>query len=62
MNEPRQGFGLDIEFTDRLRIATTSSYSHLTELHTPNITVTIYTVYTVYIYCIYTVYKVFCLH
>jgi hypothetical protein len=33
-------FGLDIGFIDHLRIATSSNYNSLKELHTPNTTVT----------------------
>jgi hypothetical protein len=35
------GFGLVILFIDHLQIVTTSKYKSLTELHTPDITVTV---------------------
>jgi hypothetical protein len=40
MSDSRRGFGFDIEFSDHLQIVTTSNCNSLTELHTPNITVT----------------------
>jgi hypothetical protein len=40
MSDSRRGFILNIGFIDHLRIVTTSNYNSLTELHTPNITVT----------------------
>jgi hypothetical protein len=36
----RRGFEMNIEFIDHLRIVTITDYTSLTELHTPNITVT----------------------
>jgi hypothetical protein len=40
LSDYRRGIGLVIGFIDHLRIVTTSNYNSLTELRTPNITVT----------------------